>query len=99
MVTNKAILNEVITVTLKPNGLADGYFRRDCKWIERELNVKSIRVHKGIYTLFELRFTDESDLMAGLDWLNDYFNRMNFIVLRDENETKPNVRWTKRRFY
>lgn len=99
MVTNKAILNEVITVTLKPNGLADGYFRRDCKWIEKELNIRSIRVCKGVYTLFELRFTDESDLMASLDWLNDYFDRMNGIELFYAHEIRPTVRWTKRRFY
>lgn len=100
MITGKTkILNEVITITLKPGGIADGYFRRDYAWFQKELNIKSSRVFKGVYTLFELRFSDLSDLMAGLDWLEDYFQAMNRSVLYYEKEIKPNVRWTKRRGY
>lgn len=99
MNTNKVILNEVITIMLKPGGIAEGYFRRDCEWIEKELNIRSIRVCKSAYTLFELRFSDISDLMSSLDWLNDYFDRMNGIELFYAREIRPTVRWTKRRFY
>lgn len=99
MNTNKVILNEVLTITLTTGGIADGYFRRDCEWIEKELNIRSIRVCKSAYTLFELRFSDESDLMAGLDWLTDYFNHINGIELFYAHEIRPTVRWTKRRFY
>ena len=97
--TEKKILNEVLTVTVKPNGIADGYFRQDWQWIQRELNISSSRVFKGVYTLFELRFTDISDLMSAMDWLQDYFRKMNSDVLYYEKEVKPNVRWTKRRGY
>lgn len=97
--TEKKILNEVLTVTVKPNGIADGYFRQDWQWIQRELNISSSRVFKGVYTLFELRFTDISDLMSAMDWLQDYFKQMNSDVLYYENEVKPHVRWTKKRGY
>ena len=92
----KEILDEVITITMKPCGIAENYFRQDWAWIQKELNIKSSRVFKGVYTLFELRFTDISDLMAGLDWLEEYFNRLHY-TLYWENEIYPHVRWTRKR--
>lgn len=96
--TQKEILDEVIAITVKPCGIADRCFRRDWDWIQVELNIKSSRVFKGVYTLFELRFTNISDLMAGLDWLQDYFESMH-TTLYYEKEVYPHVRWTKRRGY
>lgn len=92
------VSNEVIMVTVKPNGIAEFFFRRDYKWLIKELRISSIRVHKEIFTQFELRFSDESDLMAALDWLIDYFKDMQ--MARDfSKETTPIVKWTHRHWY
>ena len=93
--SRRTVLNEVITVTMKPSGVIEECFRRDSSWIQQELNVDSIRVFNGCYVLFELRFRDLSDLMAGLDWLNDYFSRIYSVI--ELNEVRANVRWTRKR--